>query len=111
MRNDSYARVQKETNMPLEDSEIAIVKGTIERGDRQHDIAAYFGVNGGRIGEISTGKRGEWVGPADADQLPPPGPYMAGRSALKARETLLALRDLIDGAIADIDLYEGAADK
>jgi hypothetical protein len=94
--------------MPLNDSEIAIVKGMIKRGDRQHDIAAYFGVNGGRIGEISTGKRGIGIGvdAAAADQLPPAGPYMAGRSALRARDTLVALRELIDGAIKDIDLYE-----
>ena len=42
--------------MALSDREIAIAKGMILRGDRQHDIAAYFGENGGRIGEISTGK-------------------------------------------------------
>ena len=35
----------------------AIVKGMLARGDRQHDIAAWFGVNGGRIGEISTGAK------------------------------------------------------
>jgi hypothetical protein len=45
--------------MPLTDHEVSIAKGMISRGDRQHDIAAYFGVNGGRIGEISTGKRGK----------------------------------------------------
>jgi hypothetical protein len=42
--------------MALNDGEIAIVKGMLIRGDRQHDIAAYFGANGGRIGEISTDK-------------------------------------------------------
>jgi hypothetical protein len=31
---------------------------------------------------------------------------MAGRSALRARDTLIALRDLIQDAINDIDLYE-----
>jgi hypothetical protein len=31
---------------------------------------------------------------------------MAGRSALHARNTLLALRDLIDEAISDINRYE-----
>lgn len=35
--------------------ETRIVKGMLARGDRQHDIASYFGVNGGRIGEIATG--------------------------------------------------------
>lgn len=99
--------------MPLNDSEIAIVKGMIARGDRQHDIASYFGVNGGRIGEINNQTRGIGAGIAAAPthDLPPAGPYMAGRSALKARETLSALRDLIDETISEIDLYEGATEK
>ena len=92
--------------MPLTDAEISIAKGMIARGDRQHDIAAYFGCNGGRIGEISTGARGPNVAAAQAVDLPPAGPYMAGRSALRARETLVALRELIDEAVRDIDLYE-----
>jgi hypothetical protein len=40
--------------MALNEGEIAIVKGMLLWGDRQHDIAAYFGVNGGRVAEIST---------------------------------------------------------
>jgi hypothetical protein len=31
---------------------------------------------------------------------------MAGRSALPARDALIALHELIQGAIDDIDLYE-----
>jgi hypothetical protein len=92
--------------MALNDAEIAIVKGMLIRRDRQHDIAAYFGVNGGRIGEISTGHTGANIAAAAQEDLPPAGPYMAGRSALRARDTLIALRDLIQGAIEDIDLYE-----
>ena len=92
--------------MALSEGEIATVKGMLLRGDRQHDIAAYFGVNGGRIGEISTGQTGSSVAASPTDDLPPAGPYMAGRSALRARDTLIALRDLIQDAINDIDLYE-----
>ncbi|WP_316169406.1 hypothetical protein [Bradyrhizobium sp. SZCCHNRI1058] len=92
--------------MALSEAEIATVKGMLLRGDRQHDIAAYFGVNGGRIAEISTGQRGVGISASPADDLPPAGPYMAGRSALRARDTLIALRDLIEQAIGDIDLYE-----
>lgn len=92
--------------MPPNDNEIAVVKGMIARGDRQHDIAAYFGVNGGRIGEVSAGHRGQGVQPAAVGSLPPAGRYLAGRSALRARDTLIALRELIDEAIGDIDLYE-----
>ncbi|OSI60344.1 hypothetical protein BSZ21_38965 [Bradyrhizobium canariense] len=96
--------------MPLSEGEIATAKGMLGRGDRQHDIAAYFGVNGGRIAEISTGQNGASVAAASADDLPAAGPYMAGRSALRARDTLIALRDLIEEAIGDIDLYEKPKD-
>ena len=34
--------------MALNDRGIAVVKGMLLRGDRQHDIAAYFGINGGQ---------------------------------------------------------------
>ena len=90
--------------MALNDGEIAVVKGMLSCGDRQHDIAAYFGINGGRIAEISTGQIGSEVTTSPAEDLPPAGPYMAGRSALRARDTLSALRDLIQGAIDYIDL-------
>lgn len=95
--------------MPLNQREIAIVKAMLLRGDRQHDIAAYFGINGGRIGEISTGQTGFGIEPASPDRLPPPGPYMTGRAALRARQTLEVVRDLIDGAILEIDVYERRA--
>ena len=36
---------------------------------------------------------------------------MAGRSALRARDTLIALRELIDDAIGEIDLYERLKNK
>ena len=54
----------------------AIVKGMRLRGDRQHDIAAFFGVNPGRVAEICIGKRFAAVVPAPAENLPPPGPYL-----------------------------------
>jgi hypothetical protein len=59
----------------LTEQDAAIVKGMLQRGDRQHDVAAYYGVNGGRIGEISVGKNYRWVVPAPAWELPSPGPY------------------------------------
>jgi hypothetical protein len=47
----------------------------INRGDRQHDIAAYFAVNGGRIGETSTGENFAAVSPTKIG-LPPAAPYL-----------------------------------
>jgi hypothetical protein len=92
--------------MAFTDREIAIVKGMLARGDKQHDVASYFGVNGGRVAEVATEKNGAEIRAAAKAELPPPGPYIAGRSALHARDTLAALRDLIDGALHEIDLYE-----
>ena len=87
----------------LSSEDAAIVKGMIERGDRQHDIAAWFGVNGGRIGEISSGDKFGWIDPAPSDQLPEPGPYLSGRSAQKAIEALERAKEALLEAVSDID--------
>jgi hypothetical protein len=94
--------------MALTTQEISIVKGMLARGDAQHHIAAYFGVNSARINDIKQGTVGNEVPPTIGAGLPEPGPYMGVRSGLRARETLIALRDLIDGAIKDIDRFEQA---
>ena len=54
----------------------ALIRGMIERGDRHHDIAAFFGLNQGRIAEIKNGSRLPEVPAADSDELPPRGPYL-----------------------------------
>ena len=59
--------------MSMSDSEIAIAKGMLARGDKQQHIAAFFDVNSGRIAEINTGVRGGDIPPA-TENLPPPGP-------------------------------------
>lgn len=76
----------------LNEDDAAIAKGMLARGDRQHDIAAWFGVNGGRIAEISTGAKFSKIEPADQATLPPPGPYLSGRqaAALLTKLNLLA---------------------
>ena len=48
-RRRSRARA---SGVQLTVADAAQVKGMLLRGDRQHDIAAWFGVNGGRISEI-----------------------------------------------------------
>lgn len=94
--------------MAIDAHDAALIKGMLKRGDRQSDIAAFFGgdVNSGRIAEINTGQRWPEVSAAAPEKLPPPGPYMGARSALKARETLTALRELIDEALKEIDDWE-----
>ncbi len=83
-------------------ADAAIVKGMLARGDRQHDIAAWFGVNGGRIAEIATGYRFPLGYPAVAYVLPPPGPYPAGRVAVKAIAALSAAKAALASAEAMI---------
>ena len=74
----------------LTSRDAAIVKGMLDRGDRQHDIAAWFGVNGGRIAEIATGSRFPMVMAASVKELPPPGPYLSGREAQKLITRLMS---------------------
>lgn len=76
----------------------AIAKGMLARGDRQHDIAAWFGVNGGRIGEIATGSRYLEVEEAPSQLLPPPGPYLSGRQTAVLLAALSKARAALDGA-------------
>jgi hypothetical protein len=80
------------SGITLTANDAAIIKGMLLRGDRQHDIAAWFGVNGGRIAEIATGYRFHNVAVAPHDQLPPPGPYPKARQAVAALEALAAAK-------------------
>ncbi len=71
----------KSSGNRLNEHDAAIAKGMLQRGDRQHDVAAFFGVNSGRIAEIATGANFHWVMPAEKDELPPagaPGPILQG---------------------------------
>jgi hypothetical protein len=80
------------SGISLTDSDAAIAKGMLARGDRQHDVAAWFGVNGGRIADIATGAKFSWVAPALTNELPPPGPYLNGRAAHAAVIALAGAR-------------------
>ena len=59
----------------------ALIRGMILRGDRHHDIAAFFGLNQGRIAEIKDETRFPGVPPAPESELPPKGPYLAPKVA------------------------------
>jgi hypothetical protein len=50
--------------------QVALVKGMLDRGDKQHDIAAFFYENGGRIAEIKTGAKHKEVKAAPKKDLP-----------------------------------------
>jgi hypothetical protein len=82
----------------LDEHDAAIAKGMIARGDRQHDIAAWFGVNGGRIGEIASSQKFSNLPPAPTESLPPPGPYLSGQDTAVLLSTLGKVRKVIDDA-------------
>ena len=88
------------SGISLSEGDASVVKGMLARGDRQHDIAAWFGVNGGRIGDISTGKKFRDVAVAASNKLPPIGPYLAGRDADAAMIALVAAAETVNAALA-----------
>jgi hypothetical protein len=61
------------SGLSLSNRDVSIVLAMVQRGDREHDIAAWFGVNQGRIAEAKAGSHGT-IQPASADDLPPSGP-------------------------------------
>jgi hypothetical protein len=83
MRGDASGITVKKADIP-------IIIGMISRGDRHHDIAAWFGLNQGRIADTQEGKYGPPEIVPDL-KLPPKGP-----PGLKGRE----LRDAINSALA-----------
>lgn len=85
--------------MPFTYRDTQVVKGMLERGDRQHDIASYFGVNGGRIAEVATDDCDyPNAPPLPSEKFPPPGPYVGAKTVFEIEETLREAIDLIKGA-------------
>jgi hypothetical protein len=83
------------------------IKGMLKRGDRQHDIASYFGVNGGRIAEISNGTNPyPNAEPTPEADLPPPGPYLTKFALLSVIETLNEAIEALDMAHAENDIAD-----
>jgi len=92
------------SGISLTPRDAAVAKAMIARGDRQHDIAAWFGVNGGRIGEIATGKKFREI-PPESVNLPPPGPYPSGREATVVLDALAQAQAALARAEAVIRKY------
>jgi hypothetical protein len=78
-------------------AEAPIILGMVARGDRDHDIAAWFGVNQGRIKDTKDGKFGSPTA-APTHALPPSGP-----PGIKGRRARAAIQQAI-GALANNDL-------
>jgi hypothetical protein len=97
------------SGITLNEQDAATAKGMLLRGDRQHDVASWFGVNGGRIAEIASGHRFSWVQAASLMNLPPPGPYLCGREARAALEAIAAAKRAVSLAEELVRLYSKAA--
>lgn len=96
----------------LTSADASIVKGMLARGDRQSDIASYFGVNGGRIAEVSIGKKFGGVAMAPQNSLPPPGPYIYGDLHRSMKHVLSSIKnDLGNGNSAGAAATAAAALK
>lgn len=80
----------KASGYSLTNRDAAIVLGMIGRGDRHHDIAAWFGVNQGRVAEVQDGSHGS-VAAAPSDQLPPKGP-----PGIKGRQLRASVRKTVE---------------
>lgn len=108
-RGNASGYVLKQTDAP-------IIMGMVVRGDREHDIAAWFGVNQGRITDVKDGTKFGMVAAAPSAQLPPKGPPgIKGRRLRKnAQEALNALnaddlnkvRAALEDGIAKYDQLE-----
>lgn len=85
--------------MALTNNDAKIVFGMVARGDKHHDVAAWFGENPARIAEVLAGSHG-WLGPAPEGDLPPsgaPGPKGRRMRAFAAK----ALKAIADGNHAE----------
>ena len=96
--------------MAFSNKEASIVLGMVARGDKRHDIAAWYGENQARIAEVEQGDYGN-LAAAPVSELPPRGaPGPKGRrlrskaikvaEALESNDVTTALKILKD-ALAD----------
>ena len=100
----------KASGYTLTTKDAALVKGMAARNDRDHDIAAWFGVNQGRVAEVKDGTKFGGVAAAPANGLPPKGaPGVKGRVIRASVEKALALLNNGDTVAAISELESGKA--
>lgn len=88
----------------ITETDASIALGMLQRGDRKQDVASYFGWNSARLYEIADGRRFSNLKPAPVKDLPPPGPYLSGRSAAYARIALIDARNALRNQIEAINV-------
>jgi hypothetical protein len=101
----------KASGYVLERADAPIIMGMVARDDRDHDIAAWFGVNQGRIAEVKDGSRFGIVAAAQASEPPPKGPPgIKGRRLREEAEKALDALNAGDSKTAQSLLDEGIAE-
>lgn len=68
--------------------DVPVILAMCARGDRKHDIAAWFGLNQGRIAEVENGDYG--TPPTASDEELPP----SGSPGLKAKDLRITLKNV-----------------
>jgi len=105
----------KASGYTLKSKDAPIIFGMVARDDRDHDIAAWFGVNQGRIAEVKDGSKFGIVAAAHASLLPPSGPPgIKGRRLRAAAETIAkalakgptGLKEAEDALQAAVNAYD-----
>jgi hypothetical protein len=87
----------------LSANDASTVLGMAHRGDRDHDIAAWFGVNQGRVAEVKDGTKHAGAVAVPANQLPPRGPPgLKGRRLREAVRRALVLLNRAGNAPRDV---------
>lgn len=80
------AKKARRSGIQVRKADVPLILAMVAREDRKHDIAAWFGLNQGRIAEVEDGEYGNPPLAKD-EELPP-----SGSPGLKAR----ALRDSVE---------------
>jgi hypothetical protein len=88
----------------LNDEIVTMIKGMLDRGDKQSDISACFLINAGRVAEINTGQKWGHVIAAPVEALPPAGPYPSPYELWKAKNGLWATRVALEKVRENIDV-------
>lgn len=108
----------KASGYTLVRSDAPIILGMVARDDRDHDIAAWFGVNQGRIAEVKDGSKFGTPAAAHISQLPPSGPpgikgrrlrsavYEISKAIAKGPSGLKEAEEIVQRAIAAYDANE-----
>ena len=103
------------SGLTVRDVDVPIILAMVARGDRRHDVAAWFGLNQGRIKEVEDGAYGNHSVARGAD-LPPSGsPGPKARTLRRAieetrrllqRDDIAAARERLDRAAIEFDQNE-----